>query len=230
MKKAICLLSGGLDSATCLFVARAEKYETVALSIEYGQRHHRELTAARVLTKELRVRHYFAALSMPWGGSALLDGHIALPQNREEEKIPAEIPATYVPGRNSIFLSMAMSCAEAQKAEAIFFGANAIDYSGYPDCRPVYLEAFAGAMLRGTKAGTEGERVEIKTPLLRLSKKDIILLGLKLKVPYEKTWSCYKGESKPCGVCDACLLRAKGFHEAGVPDPLFAAVPNSFSL
>jgi len=222
MKKAICLLSGGLDSTVCLFSARAEGYEAIALSIEYGQRHYRELSVARTLTKELRIRHYFAALSLPWKGSALLDENIKLPKNREGADIPLEIPTTYVPGRNSVFLSMAISCAETQGAEAIFFGANALDYSGYPDCRSEYLEAFAAAVTKGTRAGVEGRRIEIKTPLLHLTKKDIVLLGKELQVPFEKTWSCYEGGVKPCGACDSCILRAKGFGEAGISDPLLS--------
>lgn len=220
MTKAICLLSGGLDSTVSLYVARSEGYSPIALSIEYGQRHFREIASARALTKALRVPHFFAALSMPWKGSALLDAKIQLPKGRDEKTMAVEIPVTYVPGRNSVFLSMAMSCAETQRAEAIFIGANALDYSGYPDCRPEYLEAFARAMLSGTKAGGEGWKVEVKAPLINLTKKDIVLLGRKLGVPFETTWSCYAGDDKPCGVCDSCILRAKGFHEAGIPDPL----------
>lgn len=221
MKKAICLLSGGLDSTVCLYVARSEGYAPVALSIEYGQRHFREISAARALTKALVVPHFFAALSMPWKGSALLDTKIKLPKGREEEAMSREIPVTYVPGRNSVFLSMALSCAEIENADVIFIGVNALDYSGYPDCRPEYLRAFADAVWSGTKAGVEGRKVEIKTPLIRLSKKDIVLLGQKLGVPFQTTWSCYAGDDKPCGACDSCILRAKGFREAGIPDPLF---------
>jgi 7-cyano-7-deazaguanine synthase len=220
MKKAICLLSGGLDSTVSLYVARSEGYSPVALSIEYGQRHFREISVARGLTKTLRIPHYFAALSMPWKGSALLDTKIQLPKDRDEKTMSGEIPVTYVPGRNSVFLSMAMSCAETEKAEAIFIGANVLDYSGYPDCRPEYLEAVAAAMWGGTKAGVGGSKVEIKAPLIKLTKKDIVLLGQKLGVPFETTWSCYAGDDKPCGTCDSCILRAKGFREAGIPDPL----------
>lgn len=223
MKRAICLLSGGLDSTVSLYVARSEGYSPIALSIEYGQRHFREISAARATTKALVIPHFFAALSMPWKGSALLDAKVKLPKDRDEKAMSAEIPVTYVPGRNSVFLSMAMSCAETEKAEAIFIGANVLDYSGYPDCRPEYLDAFAEAIRRGTKAGLEGWKVEIKAPLIRLTKKDIVLLGQKLGVPFEKTWSCYAGDDKPCGVCDACILRAKGFREAGIPDPLLTA-------
>ena len=220
MKKAICLLSGGLDSTVCIYVARAEGYAPVALSIEYGQRHFREIAAARSLTKLLVIPHFFAALSMPWKGSALLDAAIKLPKDRDEKTMSGEIPVTYVPGRNSVFLSMAMSCAETTGAEAIFIGANVLDYSGYPDCRPEYLTAVAAAMWSGTKAGVEGKKIEVKAPLIKLTKKEIVLLGQKLGVPFEKTWSCYAGEDAPCGKCDSCILRAKGFREAGIPDPL----------
>lgn len=220
MKKAICLLSGGLDSTVSLYVARSEGYTPVALSIEYGQRHFREISAARALTKKLVIPHYFSALSMPWKGSALLDATIKLPRDRDERMMSTEIPVTYVPGRNSVFLSLAMSCAETEGACAIFIGANVLDYSGYPDCRPEYLEAFTEAMRCGTKAGVEGWKVQIKAPLINLTKKDIVVLGQKLGVPFEMTWSCYAGDDKPCGVCDACILRAKGFREAGVSDPL----------
>jgi len=223
MKKAICLLSGGLDSTVSLYVARSEGYSPIALSVEYGQRHFREISAARSLTKALVIPHFFSALSMPWKGSALLDLQIKLPKDRDEKTMSGEIPVTYVPGRNSVFLSLAMSCAETEKANAIFIGANILDYSGYPDCRPEYLNAVTAAMWAGTKAGVEGGKIEIKAPLIKLTKKDIVLLGQKLGVPFEKTWSCYAGDDKPCGVCDSCILRAKGFREAGVPDPLFAA-------
>lgn len=220
MTKAICLLSGGLDSTVCLYVARSEEYETIALSIEYGQRHYKEISKAQALARSLQIKHYFASLSMPWKGSSLLDPNMKLPLNRDLPILSKEIPNTYVPGRNSVFLSLAMSCAEKESAEVIFWGVNALDYSGYPDCRPEYLEAFSRAMLLGTKVGTEGKNIEIKTPLLRLTKKDIVLLGKSLDVPFEKTWSCYSGDDKPCRVCDSCRLRAKGFQEAGIEDPL----------
>ena len=220
MRKAICLLSGGLDSTVCLYVARSENYTPIALSIEYGQRHYKEISIAQMHCRSLQIKHYFASLSMPWKGSSLLDERMKLPQLRDPAILSDEIPTTYVPGRNSVFLSLALSCAETQGATTIFFGANALDYSGYPDCRPEYLDAFIRAMLLGTKMGTEGKTLEIKAPLLKLSKKDIILLGQKLGVPFEKTWSCYAGGDNPCGVCDSCVLRAKGFQEAGLPDPL----------
>ena len=222
MKKAICLLSGGLDSTVSLYVARSEGYSPVALSIDYGQRHSREISAARALTQLLAIPHFFSTLNMPWQGSALLDRKIKLPKNRDEKTMSEEIPVTYVPGRNSVFLSLAVSCVEAEKAEAIFIGANVLDYSGYPDCRPQYLDAVGAAMWSGTKAGVEGRKIEVKAPLIKLTKKEIVVLGKKLGVPFEKTWSCYAGDDKPCGACDSCILRAKGFREAGIPDPLFA--------
>lgn len=220
MKKAICLLSGGLDSTVCLYQARAEGYEAIALSVEYGQRHYREISCAQNIARGLQLKHYFSSLSMPWKGSSLLDLRIKLPSGRDQEIMAQEIPNTYVPGRNSVFLALAVSCAETEKADTIFIGANAIDYSGYPDCRPEYLQTFADAVQSGTRAGIQGIKLQIKTPLITLSKKEIILLGIQLKVPFEKTWSCYQGADRPCGVCDSCLLRAKGFQEAGISDPL----------
>ncbi len=222
MKKAVCLFSGGMDSAVCLFVARSEGYEVTALSFDYGQRHEKEVEAAHGLTQALQIPQHVVRFKLPWKGSALLEREGKMPQSRDPGRMPQMIPSTYVPTRNSIFLSFAFSCAEAEKADAIFFGANVLDYSGYPDCRPEYLEAFAQAMSKGTKAGVEGKKIEIKAPLIDLTKKEIVLLGTRLGVPFEKTWSCYAGESKPCGVCDSCILRAKGFHEAGIPDPLLA--------
>lgn len=222
MKKAVCLFSGGMDSAVCLYCARNEGYDAVALSFDYGQRHEKEVEAAHRLTHDLGVPHHVIRFKLPWKGSALLERDGKLPEYRDPEKMPKTIPATYVPARNSIFLSFAFSCAEAEEAEAIFFGANVLDYSGYPDCRPEYLEVFTEAMRRGTKAGAQGRAIEIKAPLIRLSKKEIVLLGRKLGVPFEKTWSCYAGGERPCGVCDSCVLRAKGFREAGLEDPLLS--------
>jgi 7-cyano-7-deazaguanine synthase len=221
MKKAVCLFSGGMDSAVCLFVARREGYEVTALSFDYGQRHEKEVEAAHSLTHALQIPQHVIGSSFPGRGVRFLSP-TAKCRSSAIRKDAAKDPSTYVPTRNSIFLSFAFSCAESEKAEAIFFGANVLDYSGYPDCRPDYLEAFAQAMKKGTKAGVEGKKIEIKAPLINLTKKDIVLLGAKLGVPFEKTWSCYAGGSKPCGVCDSCILRAKGFHEAGIPAPLMA--------
>ncbi len=222
MKKAVCLFSGGMDSAVCLYYARREGYEVVALSFDYGQRHEKEVEAAHRLTHDLQIPQHVIRFKLPWKGSSLLERDGAMPQYRDPERMSRTIPSTYVPARNSIFLSFAFSCAEAENAEAIFFGANALDYSGYPDCRPEYLEVFAAAMQCGTKAGAEGRKIEVQAPLIHLTKKAIVLLGQKLGVPFEKTWSCYVGGDEPCGACDSCVLRAKGFREAGIPDPLIA--------
>ena len=217
--EAVCLLSGGLDSATALYVAHAEGYRPLALTIEYGQLHKKEIASAKRIAGHLGIRHEILSIQLPWGGSALLNPQIPIPQNREVAQIPNEIPATYVPARNTIFLSLAASFAEAQGAEAIFIGANAIDYSGYPDCRPEYFVQFQKTLKLGTKQGQEGKPIEIKTPLIGLKKSEIIHLALKLNVPLEWTWSCYRGDQTPCGTCDSCLLRSEGFKAAGVEDP-----------
>lgn len=219
MKKAVCLLSGGLDSTTALYAAIQDGYKVTALTIHYGQLHSKEIEFAKSTAKKLQLNHSVVSFEMPWKGSALLDRSIPVPLNRDEKKMTADIPNTYVPARNSIFLTLAASCAEATGAEAIFIGANILDYSGYPDCRPEFFEAFEKMIALGTKAGVEGRALEIKTPLLRLNKKEIILLGKKINVPFENTWSCYQGQEMPCGKCDSCLLRAKGFQEAGFRDP-----------
>ena len=220
-QKAVILLSGGLDSATALYVAlRQDKKIPICLSLHYGQLHERELAGAKKIATALQLEHWIVPLALPWGGSALTDSEIALPKGRPEAVISKEIPATYVPARNSIFLSLAASLAETKGAGAIYFGANALDYSGYPDCRPEFIEAFENMILCGTKAGVEGRSLQVVAPLLRLSKSEIIKLGTELGVPFEWTWSCYEGKEIPCGECDSCLLRAKGFREAGIEDPL----------
>ncbi len=221
MKKAVVLLSGGLDSATALGIALSEGYSAVALTIDYGQLHKREIESAQAIARHYEVEQFTIKCAMPWGGSALLDPNIPLPSTRSEKEIKNEIPASYVPARNTVFLSLAASCAEAQSAEAIFIGANASDYSGYPDCRPEYMEAFQKLIQLGTKCGTEGRAFEIKAPLIKLKKSEIIELGNLLRVPYELTWSCYRGARLPCGNCDSCILRAMGFQEAGAEDPIF---------
>lgn len=224
--KAIVLLSGGLDSTTAVYVARRDGYQPVCLSIHYGQLHDRELESARKIASALQLEHWMIPVSLPWGGSALTDPQISIPKGRNENQISKEIPATYVPARNSIFLSLAASLAETQSAEAIYFGANALDYSGYPDCRPEFIEAFEALIARGTKAGTV-RPIRIVAPLLRLSKAEIVSLGVQLGVPFEATWSCYEGGEFPCGECDSCLLRAKGFREAGMGDPLMRTAPRN---
>jgi len=220
--KAVCLLSGGLDSTTSLAYALREGYECHALSFDYGQRHKVELEAAarvaaalgasehRVVTVDLRV----------FGGSALTAA-IEVPKGRGRDEMGQGIPVTYVPARNTIFLSLALAWAEVLEASDIFIGVNAIDYSGYPDCRPEYIEAFERLANLATKAGVEGRtRVRIHTPLVRLSKAGIIRLGASLGVDFGMTHSCYDPgpEGRPCGACDACLLRRKGFEEAGIED------------
>lgn len=220
MKKAICLLSGGLDSATVLAVALRDGYQVEALTLQYGQLHKREIESAKKIAAHFKVRQTELKIDLPWGGSALLDSSIPIPKNRNEKELSQGIPATYVPARNTIFLSFAASFAESRNAQAIFIGANAIDYSGYPDCRESFFLAFERVIQEGTKAGSEGNRTKIMVPLLHLRKTEIIELGTSLYVPYELTWSCYEGGEKPCGECDSCLIRLKGFEALGVSDPL----------
>ncbi len=217
--KAVCLFSGGLDSTTVLYFARSQGKEVVALTIDYGQIHAKELAIATQHAKELGIRHYLVKTNFPWGGSALLDKSIPLAHHRELAAM-TDIPASYVPARNTVLLALATSCAESIGAKEVFIGVNHLDFSGYPDCRPNFIKAFESTVREGTKVGVEGASITIQTPLIQLAKRDIIRLGTKLNVPYQKTWSCYQGLEKPCGSCDACLLRAKGFEEAGIPDPL----------
>ncbi len=224
MPKAVCLLSGGLDSSTCLALARQQGFECYALSFDYGQRHRIELeAAARVAAALGATRHVALKIDLrAFGGSALTDD-IAVPKGRSVESMGEGIPVTYVPARNTIFLACALAWAETLEAADIFLGVNAIDYSGYPDCRPEFIEAFERTANLATKAGVEGRtRVRIHTPLIRLSKADIVRLGRDLGLNFGLTWSCYDPleGTYPCGACDSCLLRAKGFDEAGLEDPL----------
>ncbi len=222
--KAVCLVSGGVDSATCLAWARRAGYSCYALSIDYGQRHRIELEAARRVAASLGAeQHIVVGIDLrQFGGSALTD-EIAVPKGRSAGELARSIPVTYVPARNTVFLALALAWAEALEAPDIFFGANAIDYSGYPDCRPEYVEAFERMANLATKAGVEGRlRFKIHTPLIRLSKGEIVRLGAELGVDFGLTHSCYDPdpEGRPCGACDSCLLRRKGFAEAGLADPL----------
>lgn len=211
-------MSGGLDSATTLYIARAEGYRASCLIFDYEQRHRRELESARKIVRLARVPFYVLKIAFPWRASSLLDRSMAIPERR---RIPKnEIPSTYVPARNTVFLSFALSFAEAAGAGDIFIGANALDYSGYPDCRPAYFRAFGRLAALATACGVHGRSISIQAPLIRLKKSEIIALGVGLGVPYEATWSCYRGGKKPCGTCDSCVLRAKGFREAGIEDPL----------
>jgi 7-cyano-7-deazaguanine synthase len=217
---AVVLLSGGLDSATVLAIARAEGYACHALSVNYGQRHRAELLAAADIARTLgAVEHRVMRLDLAaFGGSALTDTSIAVPVDGVK---PDVIPVTYVPARNTIFLALALALAEVIGAQDLFFGANAVDYSGYPDCRPEFMRAFEALANLGTKAGVEGHRLRLHTPIISLTKAEIIRRGLALGVDYGTTVSCYQADAagRACGACDACRLRRDGFAAAGVPDP-----------
>jgi 7-cyano-7-deazaguanine synthase len=223
MKRAVVLLSGGIDSTTTLAVAIAEGHQAYALSFDYGQRHQIETEAARRAADSLGARdHRIAKIDLRiFGGSALTDD-IDVPKKRAETEIAHGIPVTYVPARNTIFLAYALAWAEVIPAADIFLGVNAIDYSGYPDCRPEFIEAFETLANLGTKAGVEGRRFQIHTPLIKLSKGEIIRKAGELGVDLSLTHSCYdpSPEGFACGECDSCLLRLKGFREAGIKDPI----------
>lgn len=221
-KKAVVLLSGGLDSATVLAIAKSQGFEVYAISFRYGQRHKYELQAAKNVVDHLSVKkHLILDVDLTSiGGSALTD-EIDVPKGREEDEISTDIPITYVPARNTIFLSLALAWAEVLGARDIFIGVNVVDYSGYPDCRPEFISAFQKMANLGTKAGVEGDKFTIHAPLSQLTKAQIIGKGIELGVDYSLTLSCYDPteDGKACGNCDSCLLRKKGFAEAGIPDP-----------
>ena len=218
MKRAIVLLSGGLDSATTLYYAKHKGYNVHALIFDYGQRHKKEVKCALKVAKAAKCPFKVVKIALPWKGSALLDKKIDIPRNRRLDA--KDIPPTYVPSRNIIFLSFAASYAEAVGAEKIFIGANAIDYSGYPDCRPGFFKAFSRVLKTGLETGVKGRPIRVETPLIRMTKGQIVRLGIKLKVPYGLTWSCYTGLRWMCGECDSCRLRQKGFDEARIKDPI----------
>ena len=224
MKKAVCLLSGGLDSATCLGVARREGFHCYALSFDYGQRHSIELAAAaRVAALFHASEHKIAKIDLRVFGASALTADLTVPKHDSADDIGAGIPITYVPARNTIFLSFAMAWAEVLESSDIFIGVNAIDYSGYPDCRPEFIAAFEQMANLATKAAVEGRtRLRIHTPLAQLNKAGIVRLGAEVGLDFALTHSCYDPEKggRPCGQCDSCLLRRKGFSEAGIPDPL----------
>jgi len=221
--KAVVLLSGGIDSTTTLAIAKSEGRECYALSYRYGQRHSIEIDAATWAARAMGVKDHLV-LGLPldrWGGSALTD-HIAVPKDRDESMLSQDIPVTYVPARNTVFLAMALAWAETLGAKEIWIGVNALDYSGYPDCRPEFIKAFEEVAHLGTKAGIEEEEpLKIRTPLIHMTKAEIIRKGVDLGVDYAMTRSCYDPPSweVACGRCDSCLLRKKGFAEAGIPDP-----------
>jgi len=217
MKRAVVLLSGGLDSATVLAMAREQGFECYALSVDYGQRHHAELAAAQLVAQKLGAReHRVVSIDLTgFGGSALTDSNIAVPEHAS-----SGIPITYVPARNTIMLSLALAWAEVLHAQDIFFGVNAVDYSGYPDCRPEYVAAFERMANLATQAAVEGKPLTLHAPLLHLTKAEIIQQGVRLGVDYELTVSCYQADEagRACGRCDSCRLRREGFQSAGVPD------------
>jgi 7-cyano-7-deazaguanine synthase len=225
-QRAICLLSGGLDSSTCLAIARKEGFACYCLSFDYGQRHHIEMEAAAKVAKQLGAQEQrVVRFDLRMFGSSALTSDIAVPKDRAESQMSAGIPVTYVPARNTIFLSFALAYAEVTAASDIFIGVNAIDYSGYPDCRPEFIAAFESMANLATQAGVEGKtKIRIHTPLIQMSKADIVREAVSLGVDLSLTHSCYdpSSEGRACGHCDSCLLRQKGFQEAGVIDPLGA--------
>jgi 7-cyano-7-deazaguanine synthase len=223
MKPAIVLLSGGIDSATTLAIARDEGYETHALSFDYGQRHQIETEAARRVADSLGAKeHRIARIDLRVFGGSALTANVDVPKGRSEKEIAHGIPVTYVPARNSIFLAYALAWAEVIQATDIFLGVNAVDYSGYPDCRPEFILAFENLANLATKSGVEGGKFQIHTPLIRFSKSEIIRKAMELGIDLSLTHSCYdpSPEGLACGECDSCLLRLKGFREAGIKDPI----------
>ena len=222
MAEAIVLLSGGLDSSTVLALAKERGYDVVALTFDYGQKHKRELNSSRKMARHFKAKeHIIVPLNLgELLRSSLTRESMSIPENRTEEEISSGVPSTYVPSRNIIFLSIAASIAESRGAEAIFIATNSVDFSGYPDCTAEFMSAFQRTLDIGTKAGIDGRGVRIEAPILSKSKGDIVREAIRLKVPLEETWSCYKGGVKACGKCDSCLLRLRGFSEAGIRDPL----------
>ncbi len=233
MKKAVIILSGGLDSTTCMGIAAESGYALYPLTFDYGQRHRIELLNAQKVADYYHVGQRLKLITLPFlrdfGGSALTDNQIDVPrmdtvQDSSDSKIWLEdhqdIPVTYVPGRNLLFLSIATSYAESIEAEAIYIGVNALDYSGYPDCRPDFIDKVNQVIMLATKVGAQGGSIRIETPLIHMTKADIIQEGLRLEVPYAITTSCYNGGEQACGECDSCVLRLRGFAEAGSVDPI----------
>ncbi|RLI86477.1 MAG: 7-cyano-7-deazaguanine synthase QueC [Candidatus Altiarchaeales archaeon] len=222
MKRAICLLSGGVDSAVASAIAKDHGYEIYAITFDYGQRHKKEIECAKKLAEFFRVReHKIFRIDLNEIGNSALTSNKKIPERGIEEiKNSRQIPETYVPARNTIMLSFALAYAEVKGADAIFIGANCIDYSGYPDCRPEYFKKFQEMADLATKMGVEGRKIRIETPVIEMNKADIIKKGFELGVPFQYTWSCYRGGEKACGKCDSCVLRLNGFKEAGFRDPI----------
>jgi 7-cyano-7-deazaguanine synthase len=220
MKKAVILLSGGLDSTTALYLAKSEGYEVYSICFDYGQRHNKEIKCAKNIAEKAGVKeHILVKTNMnAWGGSALTDKNIDVPKGNENSE---DIPITYVPARNMIFLAYAASYAEAVGAQDIFIGVSQVDYSGYVDCRHEFIEAMENAINLGTVcAAVQGKKIKVRAPFMYMTKTQEIELGIKLGVDYSDTWTCYKGEELACGTCDSCLLRIKAFKEAGLIDPI----------
>lgn len=215
-KKAIVLLSGGLDSAATLYLAKSRGFECFCLIFDYGQRHGKEVKLARGIAKLADCKYKVLKIDLPWKGSSLIDKTLKVPQKRSFKNIFSGIPSTYVPSRNTIFLSYAASFAESIGAKKVFIGANAIDFSGYPDCRPGYFRQFNKTI----KIGTKSKNITVAAPLINKTKSQIIILGSTFGIPFKMTWSCYSGRRRPCGNCDSCRIRAKGFKEAGIKDSL----------
>ncbi len=222
MTKSVVLLSGGLDSSTVLAIAKDRGHDVIALTFDYGQRHVRELESARKVASQLGCSDHLI-ISLPIGeflSSTLTVCDEKIPEGRTPDEMSKGIPNTYVPARNIIFLSIGASIAESMGAEYVFIAANAVDFSGYPDCTPEFIESFQRMLDVGTKAGRNGRGIRIEAPIIRMSKGEIVRVASKLGVPLEVTWSCYKGNEKACGRCDSCILRLQGFLEAGLKDPL----------
>lgn len=220
MKKAVVLLSGGLDSTTALYLAKSQGFEVYAISFNYGQRHKKEIESAKKVAEKADIKeHIIVNTNMnAWGGSALTDSHIQVPEGEENRQ---DIPVTYVPARNMIFLSYAASYAEAVGAQDIFIGVSQVDYSGYVDCRKEFIDAMENAINKGTVCAVEDNKpIKIHAPFMNMTKAEEIKLGMKLGVDYSLTWTCYNGYENACGHCDSCLLRLKAFEEAGYEDPV----------
>ncbi len=216
--KAVCLVSGGMDSCVTAAIAKNQGYDIYAITFDYGQRNRKEIESAIKVASSLNAReHRIIKADLRIFGKSALTDDIDVPEFEEERN---EIPLTYVPARNTIFLSYGLAYAEAMDADAVFIGANAIDYSGYPDCRKEYIEAYQKVADLGTKRGVEGNPIKIVAPVIGMSKGEIVKKGVELNAPFEHTWSCYKSGDKACGKCDSCILRLKGFEEAGVDDPI----------
>lgn len=226
--KAVVLLSGGLDSTVTAAIAQRDGFDIHCLTVSYGQRHHVEVERAQAVARALGAAgHVVVEVNLrALGGSALTD-EVAVPKDRTPEERTGEIPVTYVPARNSIFLSLALAYAETQDAQIIYFGANVLDYSGYPDCRPEFIHAFEAVARLGTKMGVAGRTIEVRAPLLMQSKAEIVRRGQELRVPFELTHSCYDPDHRgiACGRCDSCRIRREGFRQAGVVDPIPYAIP-----